>query len=106
MSKKKSAKKKKSAASARRPKPATRSRRPKARARATPPGTVQLKPISVLIDRAILDLQRLPPSDATDITLKHLQGCAMAFADICDPDTPGGCAPNMEFPRGALATSR
>ena len=107
MSKKKSAKKKTRAASASRRKPASRTttRRTASPARQKP-GTVQLKPIRVLIDRAIADLQKLPPTEATDSTLRHLQSCSMAFADICDPETPGGCAPTMEFPREALATSR
>jgi hypothetical protein len=39
------------------------------------------------------------------LTIKHLQTCSMAFGDICDPETPGGCAPTMEFPREALTAS-
>lgn len=100
MSKKKSAKKRTRAASATRRK-ATKSRASGARRKsvASPrPRTIQLKPIKVLIDRAIADLQKLPPTDATDRTLKHLQTCSMAFDDICDPENPSGCAPTMEFP--------
>jgi hypothetical protein len=58
---------------------------------------VQMKPIKMMIDRAIADLQRLPPTESTDITLRNLQTCAAAFGDICDPNTPGGCSPTMEF---------
>lgn len=104
MSKKKSAKKARGASKTRRK--ATKSRSSKKPRAAARPKTVQLRPIKVLVDRAIQDLQKLPPTEATDITLRHLQGCAMAFEDICDPETPGGCAPTMEFPREALATSR
>ena len=103
--KKKSAKKTRAKSSSRR-KPATRPRRRAVKRTASAaPAKVQLKPIKVLIDRAIADLQRLPPTEATDLTLRHLQSCSMAFGDICDPETPGGCAPTMEFPREALATS-
>ena len=106
MSKKKPAKKTRAASTARRkPVSKSRSRRPKAAGRQTP-RTVQLKPIKVLIDRAIADLQTLPPTDAIEQTIKQLQMCAMAFEDICDPETPGGCAPTMEFPREALASPR
>ena len=100
--KKKTPAKKTRAKSASRRKPATRSRSGAGKRLAGPPPAepkVQLRPIKVLIDRAIADLQRLPQSEATDVTIKHLQTCSMAFSDICDPDTPGGCAPNMEFPR-------
>lgn len=78
-----------------------------ARKRTASPTTpkVQLRPIKVLIDRAIATLQRLPPTEATDITIKHLQTCSMAFSDICDPATPGGCGPDMEFPREASTAS-
>ena len=107
MSKKKkpSAKKPRANAASRR-KPASRSRSRTVK-RAASPSTpkVQLRPIKVLIDRAIANLQRLPPTEATDITIKHLQTCSMAFSDICDPATPGGCGPDMEFPRGASAAS-
>ena len=104
---KKTSAKKTRATSASRRKPASRSRKGAGKRMASPAAAkVQLRPIKVLIDRAITDLQRLPPTEATDVTIKHLQTCSMAFADICDPDTPGGCAPNMEFPREVLATSR
>lgn len=106
MSKKKSVKKTRAASTSRRKGASkSRSRRPKAAARPTT-RTVQLKPIKVLVDRAITDLQKLPPTDAIEQTLKHLQTCSLAFEDICNPETPGGCAPTMEFPREALATSR
>ena len=102
MSKKKSVKKKRAASASRRKGAIkSRSRRPKSAAR-TKAGTVQLKPIKVLVDRAILDLQKLPPTDAIEQTIKHLQTCAMAFEDICNPETPGNCAPTMEFPRESL----
>ena len=96
MSKKKSAKKKGAAASRRKPTTSRSSRRP--RVAAVPSRRrIQLKPIYVLVERALVDLRRLPPSEATDITIKHLEACAMALGDICDPDTPGGCGPSMEF---------
>jgi hypothetical protein len=105
--KKKTSAKKTQAKSASRRKTASRPRRRAVTRKAsTAPPRIQLKPIWVLIDRAIADLQKLPPTEATDLTIKHLQTCSMAFGDICDPNTPGGCAPNMEFPREALATSR
>jgi hypothetical protein len=63
-----------------------------------PSGTIQLKPIQDLINRAITDLQRMPQNESVDTTLRQLQACSLAFADICDPDTPGGCGPTMEFP--------
>lgn len=100
MSKKKSAKKRPRTASASRRK-ATKPRASGARRKAAArprPGTIQLKPIKVLIDRAIADLQKLPPTEGTEHTLKHLQTCSMAFDDICDPENPAGCAPTMEFP--------
>ena len=107
MSKKKkpSAKKPRAKAASRR-KPASRSRSRTVK-RAASPATpkIQLRPIKVLIDRAIANLQRLPPTEATDITIKHLQTCSMAFSDICDPATPGGCGPDMEFPREASTAS-
>lgn len=106
MSKKKPVKKTRAASTSRRKGTSkSRSRRPKAAAAPTT-RTVQLKPIKVLVDRAIADLQKLPPTDAIEQTLKHLQTCSMAFEDICNPETPGGCAPTMEFPREALASSR
>ena len=91
-------------ASRRKPAGTSRSRTVK---RAASPATpkVQLRPIKVLIDRAIATLQRLPPTEATDITIKHLQTCSMAFSDICNPATPGGCGPDMEFPREASTAS-
>jgi hypothetical protein len=104
--KKKTPAKKTRAKSPSRRKPASRPRRPVVkRPTSKAPATVQLKPIKVLVDRAIADLQRLPPTEATEHTLRHLQSCSMAFADICDPETPGGCAPTMEFPREALTAS-
>lgn len=107
MSKKKkpSAKKARATAASRR-KPASRARSRTVKRAARPAARkVQLKPIKVLIDRAIADLQRLPPTEATDVTIKHLQTCSMAFGDICDPATPGGCGPDMEFPREAFTAS-
>jgi hypothetical protein len=99
VSKKKSAKKTRAASAARRKPTKSRASRGRSRSAATRrPGTVQLKPIKVLVDRAIADLRKLPPTDATDITIKHLETCSMAFDDICDPETPGGCGPSMEFP--------
>ena len=107
MSKNKSVKKKTRAASSTRRKGASKSRSRRTKAAGRPSArTVQLKPIKVLVDRAITDLQKLPPTDAIEQTLKHLQTCSLAFEDICNPETPGGCAPTMEFPREALAISR
>lgn len=96
MSKKKSAKKTRGASASRR-KPASRSRSNGSKAKPRPVRKIQLRPIQVLIDRAIADLQKLPPTEATDVTLRHLQTCSMAFDDICDPETLGGCGPTMEF---------
>lgn len=105
MSKKKAAKKTRAASATR--KPASRSRRSAGKRKARPAQPrIQLKPIKVLVDRALADLQKLPPTEAIELTITHLQTCAMALSDICDPNTPGGCAPTMEFPREALATSR
>jgi hypothetical protein len=108
VSKKKSAKKTRAASATRRK--ATKSRSSSARRKrggARRPRKIQLKPIKVLVDRALVDLRRLPPSDATDITIKHLESCSMALGDICDPMTPGGCGDTMEFPFPlALTTSR
>jgi hypothetical protein len=102
VSKKKSAKKTRAGSATRRKATKSRASGRRRTALASPrPGKVQLKPIKVLIDRAITDLQKLPPTEATDSTLRHLQSCSMAFGDICDPATPGGCAPTMEFPREA-----
>ena len=98
MSKKKSAKKTRAASAARRKATKSRSSSARRKARAAPPPRkIQLKPIQTLVDRALVDLQRLPPTEATEITIKHLQACSAALGDICDPDTPGGCGPHMEF---------
>ena len=97
--KKKAAKKTRAASATRRKttkyRPSTG--RPKTLAEAS--DTIQLKPIYVLIERAIADMQALPQNEGRDSTLRQLQTCALAFADICDPNTPGGCGPSMEFPR-------
>jgi hypothetical protein len=107
VSKKKAAKKTRAASTTRRKTTARRSAsKRKKSAKAPRPGKVQLKPIHVLVTRALADLRTLPQSDATDITIKHLENCSMALGDICDPDTPGGCGPIMEFPREALTTFR
>ena len=104
MAKKKAAKKKTAkkarASSAPRRKPA---RSTGARAALSAPASrkIQLKPIHVLIERAMSDLRGLPPTEATDITLRQLEAASMAVGDICDPDTPGGCGPSMEFPLNA-----
>jgi hypothetical protein len=97
VSKKKSAKKKRAAPARRK---ATRSRSSSRRlssAAGPRPRKVQLKPIKVLVERALADLRRLPPAEATDLTIRHLETCSMALGDICDPNTPGGCGPSMEF---------
>lgn len=106
MSKKKSAKKTRSKSASRR-KTASRPRRSAVkRTASTAPPKVQLKPIKVLIARAIAGLQRLPPSDAYNLTIERLQRCEMEFDSICNPINPDGCGPIMEFPRETLATSR
>jgi len=112
VSKKKSAKKKARPAAATRRKAAkavkaTKSRSSKRRPRVAVTSvsgayTIQLKPIKDLIDRAIADLQNLQENESIVTTIKQLQSCAMTFEDICDPDTPGGCGPTMEFPPNAL----
>ena len=63
---------------------------------------MQLKPILVLIERAIVDLKRLPPAESIDLAIKQLQIAQMAINDVCDPNIPGGCTPTMEFPPPAL----
>lgn len=95
MSKKKTAKKK--------PQPRSAAARKPAKARSSrgvgaPPsqGKVQLKPIIVLIERAIVDLKRLPVTDSTGLALKQLETARMAVDDICT--APGGCGPTMEYP--------
>ena len=97
MSKKKPTKKTRPSAAGRRP---TKSRSSRGRAGAPPPksGKVQLKPIIVLIERAIVDLKRLPPAESIELALKQLEIARMAVSDVCDPNTPGGCGPAMEFP--------
>jgi hypothetical protein len=95
------------AKSASRRKTASRPRRGAVkRTASTAPAKIQLKPIKVLIGRAIAGLQRLPPSDAYNLTIERLQRCEMEFNSICNPLDPDGCGPNMEFPREAVATSR
>jgi hypothetical protein len=61
-------------------------------------GKVQLKPILVLIERALVNLKRLPPAESIDMAIKQLEIARMAISDVCDPDIPGGCGPTMEFP--------
>jgi hypothetical protein len=106
VSKKKAAKKK----TAKKARAASAPRRKAATSRATGRRTalsapasrkIQLKPIHVLIERAMADLRVLPQTEATDITLRQLEAASMAMGDICDPDTPGGCGPTMEFPLNA-----
>lgn len=107
MSKKKSAKKTRATSASRRT-AATRSRRSGAKRKARPgQGKIQLKPIRVLIARAIAGLQRLPPNESYKLTIERLQRCEAEFAAICDPQNfDDGCGPIMEFPREAFATSR
>ena len=99
MSKKKASKKKRPASAARRK--ATKSRSSRGRrpsAASTRPGPVRLKPVLVLIERTIADLRRLPPAESTEVAIKQLELAKMAVGDVCDPNTPGGCGPTMEFP--------
>lgn len=107
MSKKKSAKKPRAAAATRRKAPKARSSaRARRSAAAPPPRKIRLKPIKVLVDRAIADLQKLPPTEAIETTLKHLRTCSMLMAEICDPNK-SGCGETMEFDfPAALTTSR
>ena len=100
MSKKKAAKKKTAKKAAPRRKAARATGR-RAALEAPASRKIQLKPIHVLIQRAMTDLRGLPPTEATDITLRQLEAASMAMGDICDPDTPGGCGPSMEFPLNA-----
>jgi hypothetical protein len=107
VSKKKPAKKKGAAASRRKVSKRSSSRGRSKAASAPPPRKIQLKPIKVLVERALVDLRRLPPTEAIDITIKHLESCSMALSDICNPATPGGCGDTMEFDFPlALTTSR
>ena len=99
MSKKKATKKSRPASAAGRRPTKSRSSRG-ARAAAPPPrsGKVQLKPIIVLIERAIVDLKRLAPSESTDLAIKQLEVARMAIGDVCAQNPPDGCGPTMEFP--------
>jgi hypothetical protein len=102
VSKKKPAKKTKPASAARKP-VKSRSSRGRASAAVRPQsGKVQLKPIIVLIERAIVDLRRLPPTDSTGLAIKQLEIAAMAIGDVCNVAAPDGCGPTMEFPPPAL----
>jgi len=97
---KKKASKKTRAAAARKP---AKSRSSRGRRKAPIPsrstsGKVQLKPILVLIGRAIEDLKRLPPAESIDLAIKQLEIARMAIDDVCNPNIPGGCGPTMEFP--------
>jgi hypothetical protein len=99
VSKKKATKKKRSASAAARKPTTSRSSAPRRKAaRPRQPGKVQLKPIIVLIERAIVDLKRLPPAESTDMAIKQLEIARMAISDVCDPAVPGNCTPTMEFP--------
>ena len=106
MSKKKSAKKPRAAAASRRKAAKSRSAaRGRRSAAAPPPRKIRLKPIKVLIDRAIADLEKLPRTEPIELTLKHLRTCSMLMSEICkDPDGP--CGETMEFDVSALVTSR
>lgn len=99
MSKKKASKKPRSKSVAAR-KPAKSRSSLARRAAAAPPksGKVQLKPILVLIERAIADLRRLPTTDSSELAIKQLEIARMAIGDVCDSNNPGNCAPTMEFP--------
>jgi hypothetical protein len=107
VSKKKTTKKSRATSASSRRAAATRSasRGVKRKARQTV-RKIQLKPIRVAIARAIEFLKKLPPSNTYNLTIERLQRCEMELNDICDPNNPDGCGPNMEFPREALATSR
>lgn len=107
MSKKKSAKKKAAGSASRRKATKSRSSSRRLSDRGGPrPRKIQVKPILVLVDRALDDLRKLPPTESTDITIKNLEACAMALGDICDENTPGGCGPHMEFPPDPVQLSR
>jgi hypothetical protein len=99
MSKKKPTKKTRPASAAPRKRVASRSSRagrgPAGRPQS---GKVQLKPILVLIERALVDLKRLPQAESIAMAIKQLDIARMAINDVCDPDIPGGCGPTMEFP--------
>lgn len=107
MSKKKSSKKTPARSSSRRTSAAARSRSrgPKPKAGPAVP-KIQLKPIRVLIARAIAGIERLPPTDSYKLTIERLRRCEMELDMICDPTSVDGCGPIMEFPREALTTSR
>ena len=99
MSKKKATRKTRSAAAAARKPTKSRSSRVRRATAARPKsGKVQLKPILVLIERAIVDLRRLPPAESIDLAIKQLEVARMAIGDVCDPAISGNCAPTMEFP--------
>jgi hypothetical protein len=99
VSKKKSAKKSRPASPAgRRPVKSGSSRGPVGPKGRPQSKKVQLKPIMVLIERAIADLRRLPAADATDLAIKQLEIAQMAIGDVCNLAAPDGCGPSMEFP--------
>jgi len=97
VSKKKPAKKARPASAAGRKPAKSRSSRARPGTRAGS-GKVQLKPIIVLIERAIADLKRLPPTDSTGLAIKQLEIARMAIDDVCAQGPPDGCGPAMEFP--------
>ena len=102
MSKKKPAKRSKPASAARKPAKSRSSRARSSAAVRPKSGTVRLKPIIVLIERAIADLRRLPLTDATDLAIKQLEVARMAIDDVCNRAAPDGCGPTMEFPATAV----
>ena len=102
MSKKKPAKKAKRASAARKPAKSRSSRGSRTSAVRPQSGRVRLKPIVVLIERAIADLKRLPPAASTDLAIKQLEVARMAIDDVCNRAAPDGCGPTMEFPPTAI----
>ncbi|HET7694414.1 MAG TPA: hypothetical protein VFK57_01800 [Vicinamibacterales bacterium] len=61
-------------------------------------GSIELKPIRAEIGRVIEALRGLPQTDRTKNTLERLQRMSADFDDICDPENPFGCGPDMAFP--------
>lgn len=99
MSKSRRPSKKKRVASATRRKSATKRSRRKVAPKARPgSGRIELKPVRAVIAQTIERLNRLEPTDRVKLTVERLQRCVAEFDDICDPQNPEGCGPDMAFP--------
>lgn len=59
---------------------------------------VELKPIRAQIVRAVERLRGIEATERTRLTIERLERCVAEFDDICDPNNPFGCGPDMAFP--------